>query len=1076
MAKGSEIWVCPQCGFRLDIAPLGLYAEVQCPRCFRTERVHTQLGNFRLDAVLGVGGMSVVYRAFDVVLHRALALKVLNDTFRDQPERIERFENESAMMARVRHDNVTSVYSAGRAYGQFYIAMELIEGKNLEYMVTAEQPMGVSQSLDIIRQVASGLQAAAAAGLLHRDMKPGNILITPEGRAKVIDFGLAMDSREDDTEEIIWATPYYVPPETLQRKPEDVRTDIYALGMTLRFLLTGVERFEVAADSLQALVQCKRKLVPLSKSSTDIPAAMAELVDHMTEFSPADRPADYAELLAEIDEVEQELFSHNEPAVKKRRRTIRSIVLASGLGVGALLGLVFAPDAPARKRSLIPLPPSAKQESRHSEFMASVLGMLESKKYEEAVNALLKAAEQESDPCLGAWYAQLARSILGSCYNNAFAAEKAHELLLRHLGNASRVLPAGERSFEVLRLMDSRRYPNMQDWASGKSEWNSITKESLEHGIQLMKTEDRKKTIHPVLKVLKWFVLSEKAAWLGLKDLSEYCLNQVKTISSLGEYEVLSEMLSTPSIHRRSSGSKSELARAVASMREHDFTTAMERFALLAKDDRCSEGIRTQAQVLYELCETSRLMLETLRRKAPERYRDNLSDAELLRLARGLSPASRPAAWSAHSQPGHPAEHAIDGSFDTRWCAINGDGGYSFVLDIDTPEEISNIILHWEQSQPLRVRALAYADGKTYTYEFDRDKMSSSLNIGGKVLDRLELVFPNGGGQGNWAGVVEVQLVTKGGRTLTPDPQTGKNDFADELRAVLLMISGQYKEAFAQIDFIISRQGEQSAFSIMAADWRRRWSSISAETPSLPVASSAPSSKDERLQEPLKLIRRILPHCREAWLAEKMGLAYKEDGSRAYSQGEEAYGNSFYVESNGNARDIGSSLKDAYITRNALRRWNDDKEALIAEFPNITRRLALQTAKKHLQSMPQPLRDAWLAEMAGLCYVDGGSGSAYYPAPREVKLENGNSYSLIMGNINQASFVDSKGEKQTMKGCNDKYDAKTKWGQRCQALYVCLKYIDRQEIFKAFPAEMAALRKNYAQATGKSVAAQIEPQ
>ena len=88
---------------QVDIAPLGLYAEVTCPRCFYVDRVHAQLGNFRLDGVLGVGGMSVVYRAMDMALHRPLALKVLNDTFRDQPERIERFENESAMMARVRH-------------------------------------------------------------------------------------------------------------------------------------------------------------------------------------------------------------------------------------------------------------------------------------------------------------------------------------------------------------------------------------------------------------------------------------------------------------------------------------------------------------------------------------------------------------------------------------------------------------------------------------------------------------------------------------------------------------------------------------------------------------------------------------------------------------------------------------------------------------------------------------------------------------------------------------------------------------------------------------------------------------
>ena len=817
MAKGPEIWVCPQCGFRMDIAPLGLYAEVQCPRCFRADRVHAQLSNFRLDGVIGVGGMSVVYRAFDVVLHRALALKVLNDTFRDQPERIERFENESAMMARVRHENVTSVYSAGRAYGQFYIAMELIEGKNLEYMVSAEQPMGAMQALDIIRQVASGLQAANEAGLLHRDMKPGNILITPEGLAKVIDFGLAMDSREDDTEEIIWATPYYVPPETLQRNPEDVRTDIYALGMTLRFLLTGVERFDVEATSLQALIQRKRKLVPLAKQNYDIPPALADLVDHMTEFSPSDRPASYADLLAEITEVQQELTISRAPAAKRRGLLLRVGSLALGFALGLGLGVLCTPSAGQKKRELIPLPAATKQEVVQDTVTPSVLEMLESKDYAGAVSALLSASEKATDPCLGAWYAQLARTILGSCRNDPPAVKTARDLLARHLSNGSRVLPSGETSFRELKKMDPRRYPDSAAWASGESEWNSITRAELVSNIE----ELEKSSAHPVLRLINWYVLAEKAAWLGFTELSNRCMTHVKDTSSLGEYEVLSEMLSAPSIHRRASGTKSELSRAEASMHERDFATAMARFSSLADNDRLDDQARAQARVLREVCETAQAMFETLRRKAPARYRVDMSDEELVALARGLSPASRPSTWASSTQPGHQPKDALDGQMDTYWSADTGSTGNNFVLDIDTPDPLSDIILHWTSPQRADIRVNIYAEGRAYSQEFTRSSKSVMLDIPSKVVDRIEICFNNTDSQA--CGIAEVQLVTTANKTIVPDSMVGKNDFADELRAVLLMIGGRYAEAFSQMDFIAARQGAQSPFSILVADWQKRW-------------------------------------------------------------------------------------------------------------------------------------------------------------------------------------------------------------------------------------------------------------
>ncbi len=340
MADRPELWECPACAAPLDISGVGFYTRVACPQCGREEYVHTMLANFRIDDVLGVGGMSVVLRARDLVLGRPVAIKVLNDTYRDQPERIARFERECELMAKVRHGNVVSVYSAGWARGQFYIAMELINGSNLEIEV-ASGGLEPARALEIVRQVAYGLDAAHRSGLLHRDMKPGNILIDQNGQAKVLDFGLSLGTSDEDTEEIIWATPYYVPPETLLREAEDVRTDIYALGMTLRHLLTGNDQFPEKPQSARELIESKRHLPPLRQEMPHLDPAYCELVDHMTRFAPAKRPRNYKELLTEIAEVQASLAERAAgfSSPRRRKRIARGALAVLGtLLLGTLAG------------------------------------------------------------------------------------------------------------------------------------------------------------------------------------------------------------------------------------------------------------------------------------------------------------------------------------------------------------------------------------------------------------------------------------------------------------------------------------------------------------------------------------------------------------------------------------------------------------------------------------------------------------------------------------------------------------------------------------------------------------------
>lgn len=342
MQPQQEIWECPHCGTQLDVASLGFCAEVVCPQCGTRALLHTLLANFKLDRVLGIGGMSEVFRAHDMVLGRPVAIKVLNSTYKDEPERINRFEGECSLMAKVRHENVVSVYSAGWARGQFYIAMEVVEGRNLETLVAEQKFLLPPQALEMTRQTALGLRAAYEVGILHRDVKPGNVIVTAEGVAKVLDFGLSQESEtETEQEGVIWATPFYVSPETLTRDTEDARSDIYALGMMLRNMLTGEDKLPDKVDGISSLLAAKRKLPSMRELYPNLDEGLCELVDHMTAFDVAERPVDYTEVLEEIAEVQLRVGAASLREMGREQRRRRN-VYAAGVAATVAVGLAAA--------------------------------------------------------------------------------------------------------------------------------------------------------------------------------------------------------------------------------------------------------------------------------------------------------------------------------------------------------------------------------------------------------------------------------------------------------------------------------------------------------------------------------------------------------------------------------------------------------------------------------------------------------------------------------------------------------------------------------------------------------------
>ncbi|MBT9450163.1 serine/threonine protein kinase [Akkermansia glycaniphila] len=302
MIQPSDIYTCPDCGSPMDIGQLRPFSLAQCPTCKSLHRVHTRLGVYEITDKLGVGGMSIVFRATDMVLGREVALKILNETYYDKPERVARFEKESALMAKVHHPNVVNIYSIGQALNHLYIAMELISGTDIETMIGQRGQIPEAETLDIALQVAEGLQAAQKAGLLHRDMKPANILITPKGQAKIVDFGLALLQSDQDTEKEIWVTPFYAPPETLNRSKEDFRSDIYALGVTMFHMLVGKPPIASGINSVRKLLEIKKKLPKIQQLAPELSKATCDLVNRMMAFSMARRPQSYQALIDDINE------------------------------------------------------------------------------------------------------------------------------------------------------------------------------------------------------------------------------------------------------------------------------------------------------------------------------------------------------------------------------------------------------------------------------------------------------------------------------------------------------------------------------------------------------------------------------------------------------------------------------------------------------------------------------------------------------------------------------------------------------------------------------------------------------
>lgn len=273
---------------------------MECPVCSAPFQVQRRFGHFLPLEKLGEGGMGSVFRALDESLDRQVALKILRRDVSDDAEFVAKFEDEARITASVNHPHVVRVFSFGQDAGQYYLAMELVAGGSLDELMSLQGSVAEPQALEVGVQVAEGLQAAHEAGLIHRDVKPGNILFADSHTAKITDFGLARRIDDDEGDGEIWGTPYYIAPEKLDKRPEDFRSDIYSLGGTLFHAIAGRPPFEAQNATLVALKHLKSQAVSLQAFAPNVSSETAYVVNRMLAKEPEDRYESYTECLAHL--------------------------------------------------------------------------------------------------------------------------------------------------------------------------------------------------------------------------------------------------------------------------------------------------------------------------------------------------------------------------------------------------------------------------------------------------------------------------------------------------------------------------------------------------------------------------------------------------------------------------------------------------------------------------------------------------------------------------------------------------------------------------------------------------------
>ena len=314
---------------------------------------------YRVEARIGQGGMAEVFRGFDPVLNRTVAIKVLLPQFARDAGFVARFRREAQAAARLNQPNIVGVYDTGADGDRQYIVMEFVEGRTLAEFLAGGRRLTPVQSVELTQKIAAALASAHAQGIVHRDIKPGNVMVTRDGTVKVMDFGIARmqtDITAPQTSSVI-GTPTYLSPEQAQGQPVDARSDLYSLGCVLYELLAGQPPFTGDTPVAIAYKQVNETPVPPSAHNADVPPRLDAVVMKCLAKNPANRYQSAEELSEDLERVKQGQDVEATP------------LMAAGVGGDATQ--VIARPSPTQV-----LPPPEEEGSSRKVWLGVLIGLL----------------------------------------------------------------------------------------------------------------------------------------------------------------------------------------------------------------------------------------------------------------------------------------------------------------------------------------------------------------------------------------------------------------------------------------------------------------------------------------------------------------------------------------------------------------------------------------------------------------------------------------------------------------------------------------------------------------------------
>ncbi len=313
-----------------------------------------QIPGYKIQGRIGAGAMAVVYKATQLSLNRTVAIKILPKRFSENPEYVQRFYKEGQAAGKLNHNNIVQAIDVGEAGGYHYFVMEYVEGRTVADDIAAGKIFDEKEALDIIIQVAHALAHAHANGLIHRDVKPKNIMISNDSVVKLADMGLAREMTDIKLAENeagkAYGTPFYIAPEQIRGKIDiDGRADIYGLGATFYNMVTGRVPF-MADDSMEVMKKhLREKLIPPDHINTSLTAGASEVIEIMMAKRREDRYDNVEELLMDL-----EALRNGQPPMRAHKRFDVSVLeqLEKGEAIDAE-EVIYAEETIARYRMAV---------------------------------------------------------------------------------------------------------------------------------------------------------------------------------------------------------------------------------------------------------------------------------------------------------------------------------------------------------------------------------------------------------------------------------------------------------------------------------------------------------------------------------------------------------------------------------------------------------------------------------------------------------------------------------------------------------------------------------------------------